>query len=652
MAHLIFFLSAIIWYAVAPVMPGFSTRKRDWPMHQILSILVNSELYGIKERFIDYDSNGDGEISREEANYVMEIQEREFEYYWAWCDEDPLDGVLNWPEFFVCSGEWNDAGEEFLVSEWEFFQNGGLLKHPDELEAELEDENYDPDAPDGHNVGLGKPSPNLLKFMVPPRKVRVKEVVTALVFLDITIGGKSAGRIEIELFGKIAPKTTENFRALCTGEKGKSEISGKALHYRNSPIHYLGRVTLIAGDIIEGNGQGGESIYGLTFPDEPFILSHSEAGLLSTNNNGPNTNNGRFFMTTQATPWLDLKAVVFGRIVQGLHIVKKILEIPIGSYNEPSIPVMIADSGELPIPEDMKERSKQAMEEEEEEDKKIDLREAEMRLEELEIRSAYRSRTDPELLNELIKQREARVKEKQEMLEMSEADEGEEKDFVITVGGRQYNVKEGQQDLIIDNTDSAPSSVLRGVRDDEVVTNRVFLDVTIGDDTSSRIELELFGEVAPKTTENFRALCTGEKGKGRSGVALHYKGAPFHRVIPGFMIQGGDFTLGNGRGGESIYGMSFNDETFELVHSKPGLLSMANKGPNTNGAQFFITLAATPWLDGKHTIFGRVSQGMDVVRKIEQQGSDSGSTRVSIMITDSGELSLSSPRKDNIKQEL
>ena len=167
---------------------------------------------------------------------------------------------------------------------------------------------------------------------------------------------------------------------------------------------------------------------------------------------------------------------------------------------------------------------------------------------------------------------------------------------------------------------------------------KVALDVSIGGEPAGTLTLELFADVVPKTAENFRALCTGEKGTGKSGKPLSYKGSPFHRIIPGFMIQGGDFTRGNGTGGESIYGEKFADENFELKHTGPGILSMANAGPNINGSQFFITVAETPWLDGKHVVFGKVVDGMDVLKKMEEQGSRSGQTKADVVLSDCKQL--------------
>ena len=168
---------------------------------------------------------------------------------------------------------------------------------------------------------------------------------------------------------------------------------------------------------------------------------------------------------------------------------------------------------------------------------------------------------------------------------------------------------------------------------------RVFFDITIGGSAAGRLEFELFANIVPRTAENFRCLCTGEKGMGRSGKPLHFKGSAFHRIIPQFMLQGGDFTRGNGTGGESIYGEKFRDENFQLRHTEPGLLSMANAGPNTNGSQFFVTTVVTSWLDGKHCVFGKVlGNGMQLVQRIERCGSSSGTPSKKVVIADCGQL--------------
>ena len=169
---------------------------------------------------------------------------------------------------------------------------------------------------------------------------------------------------------------------------------------------------------------------------------------------------------------------------------------------------------------------------------------------------------------------------------------------------------------------------------------KVFFDISLDGEPAGRIEMSLFAKTCPRTAENFRCLCTGEKGVGQLGKPLHFKGSSFHRVIPGFMCQGGDFTAGNGTGGESIYGETFDDEWDNGVvgHDEPMLLSMANAGPNTNGSQFFLTVTQTPHLNGAHVVFGRVTAGVDVVKSVEAVGTRSGRCTMKVLIADCGEL--------------
>mmetsp|Transcript_101461 Transcript_101461/g.160430 ORF Transcript_101461/g.160430 Transcript_101461/m.160430 type:complete len:213 (-) Transcript_101461:105-743(-) len=188
------------------------------------------------------------------------------------------------------------------------------------------------------------------------------------------------------------------------------------------------------------------------------------------------------------------------------------------------------------------------------------------------------------------------------------------------------------------------SALLAAAEDGEdakgpLVTKKVYFDITIGGEAAGRIEFGLYGKKVPKTVENFRALCTGEKGFG-------YKGSTFHRIIKGFMLQGGDFTNGDGTGGKSIYGEKFKDENFKLKHKRPGLLSMANAGPNTNGSQFFITTVVTSHLDGRHVVFGTVLKGMKVVRKIEEINATPPPKGKEVVIVESGEIELEKPFKD------
>lgn len=190
---------------------------------------------------------------------------------------------------------------------------------------------------------------------------------------------------------------------------------------------------------------------------------------------------------------------------------------------------------------------------------------------------------------------------------------------------------EDNKDIVEDESGVVVENMTKSVSKKSTENPQVYFDIRIDGKFEGRIRFLLRKDIVPLTVENFRCLCTHEKGYG-------FKGSIFHRIIPGFMLQGGDFTKHNGTGGKSIYGEKFKDENFTLKHDTPGLLSMANSGPNTNGSQFFITTAKCDWLDSKHVVFGQVVHGMDIVKKIEECGSRSGKPSKKITIATCGEL--------------
>ena len=180
---------------------------------------------------------------------------------------------------------------------------------------------------------------------------------------------------------------------------------------------------------------------------------------------------------------------------------------------------------------------------------------------------------------------------------------------------------------------------------DDSFKYKVYFELALDKKPFGKIVFGLSAQT-PETSENFRALCTGEKGKGKTGKKLHYLGSIFHRIIPGFMAQGGDFVRKNGTGGESIYGLKFEDENFDLKHNKPGILTMANSGRDTNNSQFYITFVSCPWLDGKHVVFGEILEGIELLKVLESHGSETGKPKAEIMVTGCGEI-----KEEKIEEE-
>ncbi len=428
--------------------------------------------------------------------------------------------------------------------------------------------------------------------------------------------GLDLGGVVIELFAGLVPETCENFRALCTGERGAFRDGGLRLSYENSVLHRIvPGFAVCGGDITRENGTGGTSIYGRTFPDEDLAaIKHDQPGIVSMSNCGKDTNGSQFFITTGDGhfPHLDGVNQAFGRVVEGMDVVHKLEEYGSASGKTTTM-VGIVSCGELEAKNEVPAAPEDGREVQEEEDVASSRKKAKtaaaVAAEEDEAAALAKAQAEATAAAEAKAQRKAEKKKRKEAERKAKREAAAKAEAEAAAVAAKAKAKKG------------------------AALPRVFFDIEINQRPAGRIIMQLRSDVVPRTAENFRVLCTGEQGK-----QLHFKGSPFHRCIPDFMLQGGDITKGNGTGGRSIYGREFRDENFRLKHNKPGLLSMANAGPDSNGSQFFITTVETPHLDGKHVVFGSVTSGMHVVRSLERLGTGSGKPRKRIIVADCGEL--------------